>query len=79
MHDFDRGDGVCRHLDLDTNECRIYESRPEVCRIDLMYDKHFSTLYSKDRFYKMNAQACNVMQEEAGIDVSFRIKIESRF
>lgn len=26
-------DGVCRHLDRDTNCCRIYETRPSACRV----------------------------------------------
>lgn len=29
----DSGDGVCRHLDRETNACRIYDTRPGVCRV----------------------------------------------
>ena len=29
----DRGDGACVHLGED-NACRVYDERPEVCRVD---------------------------------------------
>ena len=32
-----RGDGVCRYYDQITHLCTIYDSRPEVCRIDQFY------------------------------------------
>lgn len=76
LREYDRGDGVCKFLDLDSNKCKIYASRPDICRVDLMYERHFKSLYSKIRFYKMNAAACNAMQEEAGIDSSFRVNID---
>ncbi len=31
--EFDRGDGVCKHLGSD-ELCRVYESRPKACRVD---------------------------------------------
>lgn len=27
---YDRGDGICKHLD-ENNQCSIYENRPDVC------------------------------------------------
>lgn len=33
LAEYDRGDGVCRHLTND-NQCRIYDERPGVCRVD---------------------------------------------
>lgn len=33
--DLDRGDGACIYL-TPTNECSIYESRPDICRTDKM-------------------------------------------
>lgn len=35
LEDYDRGDGVCMHL-TDANECEIYRTRPQVCRVDDM-------------------------------------------
>ncbi len=33
MQAYDRGDGACRHL-TPGNLCAIYETRPEICRVD---------------------------------------------
>lgn len=34
---YDRGDGVCIYLS--GNLCSIYKDRPEICRVDYMYEK----------------------------------------
>lgn len=70
---FDLGNGVCRFLDIETNSCKIYESRPEICNIDSMYKRHFHALYTYKEFVNLNIEACNAMQEKFGIDVGFRI------
>jgi Fe-S-cluster containining protein len=36
---FDLGGGVCRHLDPKTNLCKIYESRPQICRVEEMFEE----------------------------------------
>lgn len=54
---FDRGDGVCIHLRAD-NLCSIYDHRPEICNVELMYEKYFSQHYSKEEFFKINAEQC---------------------
>lgn len=40
LSEFDRGDGICIHLS--GNLCDIYEQRPEICRVDVMYQKYYS-------------------------------------
>ncbi len=35
--DLDRGDGVCRHFDEQTDLCGIYECRPEMCNVRHSY------------------------------------------
>lgn len=35
MRDYDRGDGACKYL-TPANLCAIYETRPPLCRVDLM-------------------------------------------
>jgi len=35
MSAYDRGDGACKHL-TDDNRCAIYETRPLLCRVDVM-------------------------------------------
>ncbi len=56
LSEFDRGDGSCVHLV--GNICNIYESRPEICRVDVMYDRYFSEMMPKEEFYKMNLEVC---------------------
>lgn len=61
----DRGDGICRYLNLETNLCSIYETRPEVCRVDVMYEKYFKDKMSKEEFYRLNYESCKILQAEA--------------
>lgn len=58
---FDRGDGVCIHLN--GNLCDIYEYRPEICRVDAMYERCFSEKYTKEEFYELNLQVCQTLIE----------------
>lgn len=53
---FDRGDGICIHLA--GNLCDIYEERPEICRVDVMYKKYYSKKYSRKAFYQLNIDIC---------------------
>lgn len=58
--DFDRGDGICVHLK--NNLCDIYNSRPEICNVDLMYEKYYYEKYTQDEYYQMIADACYKLQ-----------------
>ena len=73
---FDKGDGVCAHLNLATNECEIYAARPLVCRVDEMFESYFSSIYSKKQFYALNAKACNILQAKMGVAKRYRVKID---
>lgn len=75
LRDCDKGNGVCKHLDLGTNECKIYANRPTICRVDEMFEKYFSSILSKAEFYKLNAKCCNILQEQQGISENFRMTI----
>lgn len=59
---FDRGDGICIHLRQ--NICGIYENRPEICRVDAMYEKYYHHLYSREEFYQLNLEGCQKLQNE---------------
>jgi Fe-S-cluster containining protein len=61
---FDRGDGVCKYLDEKTNLCKIYNNRPEICRVDLMYEKYYKKFYSKEEFYELNYKACEILKQK---------------
>lgn len=75
LKDFDLGNGVCKHLDLKTNKCKIYNERPRICNIDKMFALEYSKYFSKEEFYLININSCNLLQEKNNIDISFRIKI----
>lgn len=59
----DRGDGVCRNYDAATRGCSIYDSRPDICRIDVMYKQRYATLYDWQQFVALNLQVCSQLQE----------------
>lgn len=61
LNEFDNGTGVCIHLK--GNLCDIYENRPEICRVDAMYEKYYSEQYGKDDFYKINELACQELKK----------------
>lgn len=62
-HDLDRGDGVCRHLDEQTNLCSIYNDRPEICRVDLQYELNYKQLYSWEQFIEINVASCDYLKK----------------
>lgn len=66
-----REDGACKYLS-ETNECTIYKTRPDICRIDKAIE-----LFNldKEKWYKVNAESCNSMQEKLGIDSKFRVEV----
>ncbi len=53
---YDIGNGVCKYLE--GNLCTIYETRPEICRVDTMYDRYFSNFYTREDFYRINTAGC---------------------
>ena len=64
LREFDRGDGICKYLN--GTQCSIYECRPEVCRVDDMYDKYFYLLYqSRKEYYYENKRICDSLQKTA--------------
>ncbi len=60
--EFDRGDGICKYLDLNTNLCEIYSERPVICNVDKAYDMYFASVLSKEEYYKMNYDICNQLK-----------------
>jgi Fe-S-cluster containining protein len=61
-NDLNRGDGVCIYLQ--GNLCSIYETRPLKCRVDACYDHFFFDKMSREQFYKINKQACALLQKQ---------------
>lgn len=56
-------DGSCVNLDKMSNLCKIYEARPQICRIDEMYEAKFKRYFSKEAFYELNENACKKLKE----------------
>lgn len=76
LKEFDLGNGTCKYFDNVSNSCIIYETRPDICRIDKMYETKYKKYFTKENFYIENAQVCNSLQEQYSLDKSFRIKIK---
>ncbi|MGD6778495.1 hypothetical protein ACQCT3_02465 [Sutcliffiella horikoshii] len=51
---------------LENNMCRIYATRPLICRIDEMYEQFFHEQLSKEEYYDINIKACQQLQREEG-------------
>ncbi|MFG3502249.1 YkgJ family cysteine cluster protein [Pseudomonas sp. NPDC047963] len=41
-----RGDGVCVNFDEAQKQCRIYDERPDICRVDRHYLTNYRHLMS---------------------------------
>lgn len=63
LKNFDRGDGVCQHLS-EEGLCLIYDTRPEICRVDEMYEKYFSKTMSREEFYRENMKVCDALKQK---------------
>lgn len=59
----DRGDGTCKHYDSETKNCSIYTTRPDICRVDKFYERHYKKTHSWDEYVVMNLAACRDLQE----------------
>jgi len=75
LKDFDLGNGICKHFNLITNSCKIYSTRPLICKIDEMYEKKYYEEFTRKNFYILNAKACNSMQEIYKLEEKYRISI----
>ena len=64
--------GTCVYLK--DNECSIYSSRPDICRIDKGAEV---CGVSKPEFYRQNAAICNAMIKQDGMDDKYLIDIDT--
>jgi len=60
-----RGDGICKYFDMSNYLCSIYKIRPEICRVDVQYQKNYKQLYSWDEFVKLNLKICAKLEEKS--------------
>lgn len=75
LKDFDLGNGTCKHYDVVDLKCNIYDTRPNICRVDKMFDIEYNKYFSKKEFYILNANVCNKLQDKYEMDKKYKIKI----
>ncbi|MGL6233621.1 YkgJ family cysteine cluster protein [Aeromonas rivipollensis] len=61
----DRGDGVCRHYSDADQLCSIYETRPDICRVEKQYRINYSKYYSWQDYVAENISICQELQRNA--------------
>lgn len=54
----DRGDGVCKYFDDLNSKCSIYEHRPDICNVRVMYEQRYQQQVSWYDFTHINKLAC---------------------
>lgn len=71
----DRGNGTCIYLDTSNNQCRIYENRPDICRIDKYYD-NYKQIMSESEYIDLQIAICHEKQVASGISDALLIRSE---
>lgn len=59
--------GACEKYDAETKKCTVYDTRPDVCRVDVVYDKVYKHAMSRQEYYRLDEAACGALQKEAGL------------
>ncbi len=59
----DRGDGMCKHYNQISQLCNIYTDRPEICQINVYYEKHYKHSLLWDEFVNLNLIACKQLND----------------
>lgn len=75
LKDFNLGNGICKYFDSINNSCIVYDTRPDICRIDKMFNTKYNKYFTKEDFYIENAKVCNELQDRYKLNNSFKIKI----
>ena len=72
-------DGTCGHLiSIDRPDglpgwgCAIYDTRPDVCRTEVMCPSDMTT----EDYFRISADICNAFQIRDGIADTYRVKIK---
>ena len=60
----DRGDGICKFLNEESNLCEIYDERPLLCNVDKSYDYFFSSYMTKEEYEAVNYAACQQLKSK---------------
>jgi len=76
LKEFDLGNGTCKYFNYNNQECTIYEHRPNICRVDKMFELVYYKKFTREEFYIGNAKVCNALQVQYKFDKNFRVIIE---
>ena len=64
--------GVCEKLQPD-GSCAVYENRPDVCNVELMYLKYFRKIGTMVDYFSLAAESCNAMIRAADLPEKYLI------
>ena len=67
-------DGVCEMLN-ENGECKVYDSRPDICDVNKTFKKHHKGTKSKKEYFRQNNIICNQMIKENNLSDEFLIKL----
>lgn len=62
--------GRCEKL-TDDHQCSVYDSRPDVCSVERMWEKYHKGKIEKQNYFLSAEMLCNSMMKEAGVHESF--------
>lgn len=69
-------DGSCEMLD-ESNNCKVYENRPEVCNVESMYKRfHQPMLKTRKATFLEEAKICNTFMAEDGVSEEYYIDLK---
>ncbi|MCZ6159384.1 YkgJ family cysteine cluster protein [Campylobacter ureolyticus] len=63
LEDFMLDDESCINLDKTLNLCKIYDKRPDICRVDEMFKKVFYKFMSKEEYLNLSVLSCEKLKE----------------
>jgi Fe-S-cluster containining protein len=67
--------GNCEHLQ-DDHTCAIYDTRPDICNIEKVWEKHHKDNISIQDYFISSAMLCNSLILADNADESFFINME---
>ena len=59
----DRGDGTCLYYNNASKLCRIYDDRPDICRVELQFQLNYAQRYTWGEFLALNLIVCKQLIE----------------
>lgn len=68
-------EGRCSKLADDNKTCTVYESRPDICNVEKMFDKYYEGKIDKQSYYLSSAMACNKIIKNEGASEEFFLDV----